>query len=75
MPQARHHGRKASSASMAQDDLIYNEFNRKDLFTQHVRRMHGPGKTASKVANDAFEDALEATRQRCWRHQRDHESL
>ena len=34
----------------------YNDFNRKDLFTQHVRRMHSP-------ASDA---QLETIRQRCW---------
>lgn len=25
-------------------EKIYNDFNRKDLFTQHVRRMHGPSR-------------------------------
>lgn len=24
--------------------IFYNDFNRKDLFTQHCRRMHGPGR-------------------------------
>ena len=71
MPQARHHGRKASSTSVPQEDLIYNEFNRKDLFTQHVRRMHDPNKRASKEVDFDFEGTLEATRQRCWRLLRD----
>ena len=71
VPQARHHSRKSSSASTSQEDLIYNEFNRKDLFTQHVRRMHGPGKTALADVKDAFENSLEDIRQRCWIYLRD----
>ena len=55
---------------------VYNDFNRKDLFTQHHRRMHkpesGPG-SSPFPANDAntkdwrvFEDSLEDVRARCW---------
>lgn len=50
----------------------HNEFNRKDLFTQHVRRMHGPRQPGSQRRNVAsaeaneFDEKLEAIRQRCW---------
>ena len=55
---------------------VYNDFNRKDLFTQHHRRMHkpesGPGSGAFAPGQEnsadwkAFEDSLEGVRQRCW---------
>jgi hypothetical protein len=52
----------------------YNDFNRKDLFTQHHRRMHTPwtpaNKPPSKKVNDDFEESLEDVRQRCWRERR-----
>ncbi|EXJ88419.1 hypothetical protein A1O1_05349 [Capronia coronata CBS 617.96] len=51
----------------------YNDFNRKDLFTQHCRRMHAPwvvaGKgddSVSKKERDNFEKELEVIRTRCW---------
>ena len=47
-----------------------NDFNRKDLFTQHHRRMHPPWAPAQKApsqrANEDFEASLEAVRERCW---------
>ena len=67
VPQSRYHRRKGSSTLASHDEPSYNEFNRKDLFTQHVRRMHGPNKTASKDTKQVFEDKLEGIRQRCWR--------
>lgn len=62
--------RKASfseNISAAAEEGGWNEFNRKDLFTQHVRRMHGPATTASRVEKEKFEASLEETRERCWR--------
>ena len=44
----------------------FNEFNRKDLFTQHLRRMHSPARSAPAAEVEAFEASLEETRQRCW---------
>lgn len=48
----------------------YNDFNRKDLFTQHHRRMHLPftGKyeNASQKQKDEFDASMEAVRERCW---------
>ena len=48
----------------------YNDFNRKDLFTQHHRRMHTPWSSASREstarAGGDFEKSLEVIRQRSW---------
>ncbi|KAJ9615551.1 hypothetical protein H2200_001626 [Cladophialophora chaetospira] len=51
----------------------FNDFNRKDLFTQHCRRMHAPwagtrkGEDGvSKKEKDNFEKQLEIIRTRCW---------
>lgn len=49
-----------------------NDFNRKDLFTQHQRRMHAPWVQARrrKAPTDneyaEFESELEGVRKRCW---------
>jgi hypothetical protein len=56
------------------DPKSYNGFKRKDLFTQHHRRMHTPWSTtlrkpSAKVKQD-FEDSLENVRQRCWHERR-----
>ncbi|KJF60163.1 uncharacterized protein CIMG_01416 [Coccidioides immitis RS] len=59
-------------------------FNRKDLFIQHLRRMHAPGRVPgsttssskpvaprpSKHTSDAFEASLKAVCRRCWVQQR-----
>lgn len=65
--------------------VIYNDFNRKDLFTQHARRMHGPSRNASlcstlptkkgllqptKEDEAAFEEDLLEIRRRCWQTRR-----
>lgn len=58
---------------------VYNDFNRKDLFTQHHRRMHKPDSipntnSANPDPNSsdwrAFEDSLEEVRARCWQEKR-----
>ncbi|KAJ5157868.1 uncharacterized protein N7482_008968 [Penicillium canariense] len=49
-----------------------NDFNRKDLFTQHQRRMHVPWlhsgrrRTPTDAEHAAFEADLEDVRRRCW---------
>ncbi|KAF4161071.1 hypothetical protein CNMCM6936_009705 [Aspergillus lentulus] len=53
-----------------------NDFNRKDLFTQHQRRMHAPwvlaGRPDATTEQErmAFEASLEDVRARCWHEQR-----
>jgi hypothetical protein len=64
---------------------VYNDFNRKDLFTQHLRRMHthhpysiaasqsGTSSTSSSKNggdNQLSDDAVLAHQQRCYRHLR-----
>lgn len=49
-----------------------NDFNRKDLFTQHLRRMHAPWlqsgrrRAATDAEHAAFEESLDQVRLRCW---------
>lgn len=49
-----------------------NDFNRKDLFTQHQRRMHAPWLTGGRrraptnEEHASFESSLEEVRLRCW---------
>lgn len=47
-----------------------HHFNRKDLFTQHQRRMHKPKELITNPScerlKNAFEASLEQVRQRCW---------
>ncbi|MCJ1374448.1 hypothetical protein MMC20_005680 [Loxospora ochrophaea] len=45
-------------------DLVYNDFNRKDLFTQHLRRMHAP-QSAFKADQDRFNASLDEASKRC----------
>lgn len=69
-PSARRNVRKSSfdqNASTAESGEGWNEFNRKDLFTQHARRMHGPVPTAPRADKEAFEATLAEIRERCWR--------
>ncbi|WEW58655.1 hypothetical protein PRK78_004123 [Emydomyces testavorans] len=61
-----------------------NDFNRKDLFTQHQRRMHAPWRVPAspvsssaptpspptKRARDDFDASLKAVYERCWIDQR-----
>lgn len=71
------HRRKSSSASHADGRPAvgksgsYNDFNRKDLFTQHVRRMHGSAISASGNGMDASEETLERIQKRCWKKLRE----
>lgn len=71
------HRRKLSSASHADGRPAagksgsYNDFNRKDLFTQHVRRMHGSAISASGNGMDASEETLERIQKRCWKKLRE----
>ena len=55
----------------------FNDFNRKDLFTQHCRRMHRPEGWGSKEYNQVskkergeFDGFMEGVRERCWRRRR-----
>lgn len=55
---------------------LVNDFNRKDLFTQHQRRMHAPWvmrnrkQPVSEEERHEFELTLDAVRARCWHEQR-----
>lgn len=72
--------RKSHRAAGVDDDAhgadrLANDFNRKDLFTQHLRRMHAPWvkeirPIPSAKERETFEKSLEGVRERCWHQQR-----
>ncbi|KAL8736081.1 MAG: hypothetical protein Q9181_002567 [Wetmoreana brouardii] len=43
----------------------HNDFNRKDLFMSHIRRMHKPPHTAPRADKDRFNNSLEDIARRC----------
>lgn len=49
----------------------FHDFNCKDSFTQHVKRMHGPSSLASQTEKAAFEAGIPALQERCYRRLRD----
>lgn len=53
---------------------VANDFNRKDLFTQHQRRMHAPWmrdkRDPTETEKNDFEQSLDDVRARCWHEQR-----
>jgi hypothetical protein len=56
----------------------FNDFNRKDLFTQHCRRMHKftawgakEYNQVSKIEKEEFDAYMEDVRERCWVQKRD----
>ncbi|KAL8842743.1 MAG: hypothetical protein Q9170_000399 [Blastenia crenularia] len=62
----KNHDERHISHPPSSSEWSHNDFNRKDLFTQHIRRMHGPNSSASRSVKDNFETGLEAIRRRCW---------
>lgn len=75
-----HHHRSSSSSSDDAASLTANDFNRKDLFTSHLRRMHAPwaaqeratdSRSPSARERETFEKSLDHIRERCWHQQRE----
>ncbi|KAL2817430.1 hypothetical protein BDW59DRAFT_152625 [Aspergillus cavernicola] len=67
----------SSSPSSQPPAILVNDFNRKDLFIQHQRRMHAPWITTKTRKNNvpqeeqnAFESSLEEVSKRCWKQLR-----
>lgn len=57
-----------------------NDFNRKDLFTSHLRRMHAPwagkgrandSRSPTSKERESFDRSLDSIRERCWHQQRE----
>ncbi|MCJ1442383.1 MAG: hypothetical protein MMC23_002877 [Stictis urceolatum] len=47
------------------EELIFNDFNRKDLFTQHLRRMHSTPNSGSSSDKAAFDASIDEATHRC----------
>ncbi|KAK4695485.1 hypothetical protein P7C71_g2279, partial [Lecanoromycetidae sp. Uapishka_2] len=61
-----------SVSGLSQDAPFYaHEFDRKDLFTQHMKRMHAPPNNASRADKQAFENGIEDAQRRCHQDLRD----
>lgn len=74
-----HHKKNRSNHNDDAASPTANDFNRKDLFTSHLRRMHAPwaaqgrlsdSRTPSPREREAFERSLNDIRERCWYQQR-----
>ena len=46
-------------------EMQYHDFDRKDLFTQHIKRMHAPPRFASNADKAAFEAQIPIIQNRC----------
>ena len=59
----------AASPSMGKkanpSEVLHHDFDRKDLFTQHIKRMHAPPPSASHAEKAAFEARIPAIQERC----------
>ena len=58
-------GKKAHPA-----EAQYHDFDRKDLFTQHIKRMHAPAASASHTEKVAFDASIPEIQDRCHRQLR-----
>ena len=52
--------------SSANQEPFYHDFDRKDLFTQHLKRMHAPAPSAPTSEKTAFNDAIDNVQRRCY---------
>ena len=57
---------QGSADSEDEEELIFNDFNRKDLFMQHLRRMHAPHTSSSNSDKAAFNSSLDTIAQQCF---------
>ena len=57
---------QADTSDEEVEELIFNDFNRKDLFTQHLRRMHSPPPSSSAAEKAEFNTSLENVTRNCF---------
>ena len=53
------------SGQLQTNGPAFHEFDRKDLFTQHLKRMHAPSNSASRADKDKFDASIEGIQRRC----------
>ena len=53
------------------EELVFNDFNRKDLFTQHLRRMHAPRASCPAAEHEKFNASLDLISKRCLKNTRE----
>ena len=62
---------KQANNETSEEELTYNDFNRKDLFTQHLRRMHAPPQSCSSAEKEEFSASLDTASKRCLKNTRE----
>ena len=62
---------KRAADETSPEELTYNDFNRKDLFTQHLRRMHAPPPSCSPMEKENFNASLDSASKRCLKNTRE----
>jgi len=65
------HALDSKSEQQEANGPVYHDFDRKDLFTQHLKRMHCPANSASRAEKAKYEASVEASQKRCYRRLRD----
>lgn len=65
------HALDSNAGQQEANGLVYHDFDRKDLFTQHLKRMHAPTSSASRAEKAKCEASVEAIQKRCYRRLRD----
>jgi len=68
---AHHHALDSKSGQQEASGAASHDFDRKDLFTQHLKRMHSPAASASRAEKAKYEASVEAIQNRCYRRLRD----
>lgn len=65
VPGFQQHSQHSAIASYGDSERSNHDFDRKDLFTQHIKRMHAPALTAPRAERTAFEVGLPKIQDRC----------
>ncbi len=61
----------SASGQVEGNGIVFHDFDRKDLFTQHLKRMHSPTSSAPRAEKAKYEASVEGIQKRCYRRLRD----
>ena len=64
--QGRCYPEQTADGADEDEELIFNDFNRKDLFMQHLRRMHAPHASSPAAERAKFNATLDSIAQDCF---------
>ncbi|KAL6720673.1 hypothetical protein ACLMJK_002598 [Lecanora helva] len=66
-----HHQSSTVLGEVKSQENPYHDFDRKDLFTQHLKRMHAPAPSASLAEKNKFEGDIKHIQKRCHKRLRE----